>query len=71
MAILEAMTQSLPLISTRHREIPEAMLDGSTGCLMDEGASMAMAEWLVAVARNHDLDGQNGYRRLATCQRTF
>jgi glycosyltransferase involved in cell wall biosynthesis len=59
-AILEAMAQSLPVISTRHGKVPEAVLDGSTGYLMDEGASMAMAEWLVAVARNHDQGGQMG-----------
>jgi glycosyltransferase involved in cell wall biosynthesis len=36
-AILEAMASALPVVSTRHSGIPEAVLDGVTGHLVDEG----------------------------------
>jgi glycosyltransferase involved in cell wall biosynthesis len=54
-AILEAMAQSLPVVSTRHAAIPEAVLDGSTGYLVDEGDSTGMGERLVMLAHNPDL----------------
>jgi len=54
-AILEAMSAALPVVSTRHAGIPEAVVDGSTGYLVNEGESAAMAERLIILARNHDL----------------
>ena len=42
-AILEAMANGLPVVSTRHAGIPEAVLEGTTGCLVDEGDVAAMA----------------------------
>jgi len=64
--ILEAMANALPVVSTRHAGIPEAVLDGSTGYLVPEGDSLGMAECLVALARNPDLRhrmGEAGWRR--------
>ena len=49
-AILEAMADALPVISTRHAGIPEAVLDGATGLLVDEGDSVAMAERLLSLS---------------------
>jgi glycosyltransferase involved in cell wall biosynthesis len=54
------MAQSLPVISTRHAGIPEAVLDGSTGYLVNEGDSAAMAERLITLVRNYDLRRQMG-----------
>jgi len=48
-AILEAMADALPVISTRHAGIPEAVLDGATGLLVNEGDSAAMAECLLSL----------------------
>ena len=49
-AILEAMACALPVVSTRHSGIPEAVEDGMTGLLVDEhdveGMAAAMAELL-------------------------
>lgn len=53
--ILEAMAQSLPVVSTHHAGIPEAVQDGETGYLVKEGDSEAMAERLVMLARDHKL----------------
>jgi colanic acid/amylovoran biosynthesis glycosyltransferase len=50
-AILEAMAQSLPIVSTRHAGIPEAVDEGVTGYLVDEGDSTAMAERLIALSQ--------------------
>jgi glycosyltransferase involved in cell wall biosynthesis len=43
-AILEAMSRSLPVVATRHAGIPEAVVDGATGLLVDEGDVATMAE---------------------------
>ncbi len=65
-AILEAMANSLPVVSTRHAGIPEAVLDGCTGYLVDEGDSVAMAERLISLSHDPDLRrqmGEAGWRR--------
>ncbi|HET6910802.1 MAG TPA: glycosyltransferase family 4 protein [Mycobacteriales bacterium] len=49
-AILEAMANGLPVVSTRHAGIPEAVVDGVTGCLVEEGDVEAMAEGIVRLA---------------------
>jgi colanic acid/amylovoran biosynthesis glycosyltransferase len=49
-AILEAMSAALPVVSTRHSGIPEAVEEGATGLLVDEhdvsGMTDAMAQLL-------------------------
>jgi colanic acid/amylovoran biosynthesis glycosyltransferase len=65
-AILEAMAQSLPVVSTCHAGIPEAVLDGETGSLVDEGDSSAMAQRIVLLARDQELRlkfGLAGWKR--------
>ena len=51
-AILEAMAAALPVISTRHAGIPEAVDHGVTGFLSDEGDVKSMAENIVHLAEN-------------------
>jgi len=66
-AILEAMAQGLPVVSTRHAGIPEAVLDGVTGYLVEEGDSLGMAERIVALAGDPDVRarmGEAGWRRV-------
>jgi glycosyltransferase involved in cell wall biosynthesis len=67
-AILEAMANSLPIVATRNGGIPEAVVEGSTGLLVDEGDSKAMAERIVDLARDAALRhrlGHAGWRRAA------
>ena len=45
-AVLEAMAAGLPIVSTRHAGIPEAVEDGATGLLVAEGDVEGMAEAL-------------------------
>jgi hypothetical protein len=47
---MAAMANSLPVVSTRHAGIPEAVVEGRTGYLVEEGDSVAMAERVVALA---------------------
>lgn len=51
-AILEAMAAGLPVVATRHSGIPEAVEDGVTGYLVDEGDTAAMADRIVRLARD-------------------
>ena len=65
-AILEAMAQGLPVVSTIHAGIPEAVIDGVTGYLVNEGDSTAMAERVLALALDHHARlklGSAGWRR--------
>jgi glycosyltransferase involved in cell wall biosynthesis len=69
-AILEAMAQGLPVVSTRHAGIPEEVIDGSTGYLVDPGDSQGMAERVVALARDAELRrrmGLAGWQRARDC----
>jgi len=70
-AILEAMSAALPVVSTRHAGIPEAVVDGSTGYLVNEGESAAMAERLIILARNHDLRERLGAAGWARAKEHF
>jgi glycosyltransferase involved in cell wall biosynthesis len=50
-SVLEASASGLPVVSTRHCGINEAVLDGKTGWLVDERDTTAMAErmlWMLA-----------------------
>lgn len=60
-AILEAMANALPVIATRHAGIPEAVLEGSTGYLVEEGDTEGMSERILALARNLTLRRQMGH----------
>jgi len=64
--ILEAMAAGLPVVSTRHAGIPEAVQDGVTGSLVDEGDSAGMAERIITLASDQSLRqkmGEAGWRR--------
>jgi glycosyltransferase involved in cell wall biosynthesis len=65
-AILEAMAHGLPVVSTRHAGIPEAVLEEVTGYLVNEGENALMAERLATLARDIDLRqrmGEQGWLR--------
>jgi colanic acid/amylovoran biosynthesis glycosyltransferase len=64
-AIQEAMANGLAVVSTRHSGIPEAVLDGETGLLCDEGDVRGMAAAFLAVPERSKELGAAGYRRAA------
>jgi glycosyltransferase involved in cell wall biosynthesis len=59
-AIQEAMAHGLPVVSTYHAGIPEAVDDGATGYLVDEGDTASMADRIVRLARDRGLRHQMG-----------
>ena len=42
-AVMEAQLSGLPVVATRHAGIPDVVLDGESGYLVDEGDVAAMA----------------------------
>jgi glycosyltransferase involved in cell wall biosynthesis len=50
--LLEAMAAGLAVVATRHAGIPEAVVEGETGLLVDEHDAAAMAAALVALLRD-------------------
>jgi colanic acid/amylovoran biosynthesis glycosyltransferase len=59
-AILEAMAHGLPVVSTLHAGIPEAVLDGDTGFLVSEQDEAAMARRIGELAENIKLRQEMG-----------
>jgi glycosyltransferase involved in cell wall biosynthesis len=53
--ILEAAAQGLPSVSTWHSGIPEAVMDGETGLLCNEGDRPALAEHIGRLLADDDL----------------
>jgi glycosyltransferase involved in cell wall biosynthesis len=72
LVIIEAMAASLPVVSTMWRGIPETVVDGETGFLVETARPDLVAEKLTALALDPDTRrtlGQNGrarYERLYT-----
>lgn len=54
-AILEAMAMALPVLATQHAGIPEAVIHGESGLLVEEGDSTEMASALLQLAANPSL----------------
>jgi glycosyltransferase involved in cell wall biosynthesis len=70
-AIIEAMANGLPVISTRHAGIAEAVDEGRTGYLVSEGDAAAMGEHIVRLARDDDLRRRMGLAGWARCREQF
>lgn len=67
-AVLEAMAAALPVVSTRHAGIPEAVQEGTTGLLVKEGDVSGMAAALAELAGDparRRAYGLAGHRRAA------
>jgi glycosyltransferase involved in cell wall biosynthesis len=62
--ILESQCMRLPVVSTRHAGIPEAVDDGTTGLLAPENDAAALAQRILAL-----LEDQALWRRLAEAAR--
>lgn len=61
-AILEAGATGLPVISTRHAGIPDVVMEGVTGLLVDERDVDGMAEHVLSIARDPFLAQKLGAR---------
>jgi len=60
--ILEAMAMGLPVVSTRHSGIPEAVEDGASGLLVPPGDEEALAQALVRLIDDPPLRERLGRR---------
>lgn len=69
-AVLEAMFSGIPVISTRHSGIPDAVVEGETGFLVDEYDESDMAKYIAKLLRDPVLSKHFGnagrQRALAT-----
>lgn len=59
-SILEAGATGLPVVSTRHGGIPDVVIEGQTGFLVDEGDSSGMANRMMQLAEQPGLAGVMG-----------
>jgi glycosyltransferase involved in cell wall biosynthesis len=55
LVIAEAMAFAKPVVATRVGGVPELVLDGETGYLVERGNVGALAQRILLLARNHDL----------------
>jgi colanic acid/amylovoran biosynthesis glycosyltransferase len=58
--ILEASALGRPVIATRHSGIPEAVMDGVTGILVDEGDVEGLARALIRLLSHYEVAEQMG-----------
>jgi len=65
-AIQEAMAHGLAVVSTRHAGIPEAVIEGETGLLVDERDVCGMAKALLDIQATSDAMGNAGFLRAAS-----
>lgn len=68
-SILEAMGRCLPIVSTRHAGIPEAVRHGEDGLLSNEGDIPAMADNIIRLSNDQGLRvkmGKSGWERART-----
>ncbi|MBN3582538.1 glycosyltransferase [Algoriphagus aestuarii] len=61
-AILEALAAGLPVISTLHAGIPEVVMDGVNGFLVEEGDINSMSQRLINIAHDRDLAREFGQK---------
>ena len=59
-AVMEAQLSGLPVVATRHAGIPEVVIDGTTGLLVEEGDVQGMADAMAQLVRNPELAGMLG-----------
>jgi glycosyltransferase involved in cell wall biosynthesis len=60
LGILEAGASGLPVVATRHAGIPDVVVEGETGLLVDERDARGMAEHMLRLARDPELAGRFG-----------
>ena len=66
--VSDALATGLPVIATRHGGLPECVVDGENGFLVDEGDYQALAERILQLSANPELlpvFGQKGRAHVA------
>jgi colanic acid/amylovoran biosynthesis glycosyltransferase len=70
-SILEAGASGLPVVSTRHAGIPDAVAEGHTGFLVDEHDVASMASYMLQLAKDPALAGKLGRAARQRIQESF
>ena len=71
MVLLEAAALGLPVIGTQHGGIPEAVVDGETGFLVEERNVEQLADRMKTLLRDESLRARMGARARTLCERRF
>ena len=71
LGIMEAGACGLPVVSTRHAGIPDVVIEGETGFLVDEGDVEGMAARMLLLARQPETAGQMGRSARLHIERTL
>ena len=71
MTILEAGASGIPVVATRHAGIPDVVIDGETGLLVEEGDVAAMAGHLTRLASDPNLAARLGAAARHRIRREF
>jgi len=69
--VLEAAASGLPTVATLHAGIPEAVMDGRTGFLVNEGDATMLAERLLILLENDELRATMGKAARAFVEQNF
>jgi glycosyltransferase involved in cell wall biosynthesis len=69
--VVEAAAAGLPVVGTRHSGIPEAVLDGSSGLLVEEGDVAALAGALETLLGSAELRGSMALAARALAEERF
>jgi glycosyltransferase involved in cell wall biosynthesis len=69
--ILEAAAMGLPIVSTLHAGIPEAVIHNETGFLVPEGDENLMSEYMLQLAENPNLAQEMGRKGQAHVRNNF
>jgi colanic acid/amylovoran biosynthesis glycosyltransferase len=70
-AIMEASAAGLPVISTLHAGIPDIVLDGETGFLVEEFDTIGMSKAMIKVLENPKLAKQLGEAAKSRIEKNF
>jgi glycosyltransferase involved in cell wall biosynthesis len=70
-AVLEAGASGLPVIATRHGGIPDVVIEGETGLLVDEQDVSGMAAHMTTLLKDPSLAGRQGQAGRRRIQELF
>lgn len=71
LSILEAGATGLPVVSTRHAGIPDVVIEGETGFLVDERDEATMVQHMIRMAQEPELAGRMGKAARKHIQKKF
>lgn len=70
-AVIEAQMSGLPVVATRHAGIPDVVLEGRTGFLVDEGDAQTMGLRMLQLAQDPGLAEKMGMEGQSRARRHF